>query len=76
MRAVWEVVRPITSPNPACCQIRAISATVRVLPEPAGPAITSARRVEVSTRYAAAAWSRRSPDPVCSLMASGVAVCA
>ena len=76
LRAVWEVVRPITSPRPAWRQMRAISATVRVFPDPAGPAITSARRVEVSTAYAAAAWSRRSPEPVCSLMASGVAVCA
>ena len=62
--AVWEVVSPITSPIPASCQMRAISATVRVLPDPAGPAITSARRAEVSTRYAALAWSRRSPHPV------------
>ena len=48
LRAVWEVVRPITSPRPAWRQMRAISARVRVLPEPAGPASTSARRVEVS----------------------------
>jgi hypothetical protein len=74
--AVWEVVSPITSPFPACCQIRAISATVRVLPDPAGPAMTSARRVEVSTRYAAAAWSRRNPDPVGSLSAPAAVVCA
>ena len=55
LHAVWEVVRPITSPMPASRQIRAISAMVRVLPDPAGPAITSARRAEVSTAQAAAA---------------------
>ena len=67
--AVWEVVSPITSPIPASCHSRAISATVRVLPDPAGPASTSARRAEVSTRNAAAAWSRRSPEPVASVTA-------
>ncbi len=36
LHAVWEVVRPITSPMPDSCQIRAIAAMVRVLPDPAG----------------------------------------
>ena len=62
--AVCEVVSPITSPSPACRHMRASSATVVVLPEPAGPARTSARRAEVSTQNAAAAWSGRSPHPV------------
>ena len=68
--AVCDVASPTTSPLPASRHFRAICATVRVLPEPAGPAITSARRGEVSTANAAAAWSRRSPDPVTSPVTS------
>ena len=55
LRALLEAVSATTGPIPACCQARAISIAVRVLPVPAGPTITSARRGEVSTYQAAAA---------------------
>src|SRR6266566_10136053 len=56
-----EERRLITSPMPARRHMRAISAAVVLLPEPAEPARISARRAEVSTQNAAAAWSGRSP---------------
>ena len=58
--------RPITrAPGLACRHARAIAATVRVLPGPGGADHHLCAPVaDVISRYAAAAWSRCSPDPV------------
>ncbi len=55
----WSARSP--GPAPASRQARASRATVRVFPVPAGPTRMSIARPEVSTPYAACAWSSARP---------------
>ena len=63
LRLAWLGVTPTTW-RPAPSQIRAPIAAMVVLPAPAAALITLTRCVDVSAWNSAAAWSRRSPDPV------------
>ena len=55
LRADWDGVIPMTGPSPAAAQTRAVSASTRVLPDPAGALITETRLPSVSTDSTAAA---------------------